>query len=455
MKKAVAFLLSLAVLSTSALAGCSQGSNSGTAGSSSGGKSSVSIAYQISGTTDPFGTWLAGVTKAFNAQNPDITVKPVPITADENTFYTKLDLEMKSAKTCPDVVTEDTFLINSDAAAGYLQPLTSRVNNWSDWSKFITNIKQGVTGSDKNVYGVPYNTDSRGLWYNKDVFAKAGLPANWQPKNWDDILSACKAIKEKCPDVVPFWAPVSKAEGEGTSIQEYEMLLYGTGERLVDSDNKYIVSSPGILASLQLLQTIFKSGYGPKLSDVINSQASNVAVSSFLNKGKLGIFLMGTWIGYNYMSNGSSPWPEYTSKLGLAAMPTSKGQDPGTITMSGGWAFSIPKNSAHQDAAWKFIQFASSKDNIMNIEKAQGTLTTRTDVAQDSAYTSIPFNGIASKFLETAQFRPADSNYPKVSTAIQTMVESVVTSTKTPEQAMATYASDVKQIVGTDHTVTK
>lgn len=423
--------------------------------SSSGNSKTVTVAYQISGTADPFGTWLKDVTKQYNAKNPGITIKAAPINADENTFYTKLDLEMKSGNTCPDVVTEDTFLINSDAAAGYIQPISDKVSSWSDWSQFITNIKQGVTGSDGKVYGIPYSTDSRGLWYNKTVFAKAGLPADWQPKSWNDVLAACKAIKEKCPGVVPFWTPVSKAEGEATSMQDYEMLLYGTGERLLDSNNKYIVGSSGILDSLNFISTIFKSGYGPSMADIMNGQASNTASQTFLNKDKLGIYLMGNWITGNYISTGASPWPDYTKNLGFAAMPTEKGQDPGTITLAGGWALSIPTKAKNASGAWDFIKFAMNKDNLQSVDIALGNLTTRSDVATDSEYTKTPFNDVASKFLETAQFRPTDTNYPKVSTAIQTMVESVATGSSTPEKAMAQYATDVKGIVGNDKVVTK
>lgn len=94
--------------------------------------------------------------------------------------------------------------------------------------------EKGVTASDGKVYGVPYNTDSRGLWYNKEIFKRAGLPEDWRPKNWDEVLDAARTIKEKEPDVVPIWMNMGKATGEATSMQTYEMLLYGTGERLYD-----------------------------------------------------------------------------------------------------------------------------------------------------------------------------------------------------------------------------
>ena len=116
--------------------------------------------------------------------------------------------------------------------------------------------------------------------YNRDILAQAGVISkgqDWEPKNWNDILDACKAVKEKCPDVVPFWCNSGVATGEATSMQTYEMLLYGTGERLLSDDDKWIVKSQGILDSLNFLQDIYTNGYGPDLSLVLNGQASNTS----------------------------------------------------------------------------------------------------------------------------------------------------------------------------------
>ena len=63
-------------------------------------------------------------------------------------------------------------------------------------------MKEVVT-TDGKVYGIPYCTDTRGLWYNREILTTAGVIAegeDWAPKTWDDILDACAKIKDKCPD---------------------------------------------------------------------------------------------------------------------------------------------------------------------------------------------------------------------------------------------------------------
>jgi multiple sugar transport system substrate-binding protein len=278
-------------------------------------KKTITITYRDDGIGEEgsFYKWIKEVSASY--PNNNVEIKPTPIQASEGDYFAKIALALKSKDTAPDIVTEDTFILNSDASAGFLEPLDERLNGWEDWTNgsFIEAMKKGVTASDGKVYGVPYNTDSRGLWYNKEIFKKAGLPEDWQPKSWDDILSTARTIKEKAgEDVVPIWMNLGKATGEATSMQTYEMLLYGTGDRLFDNDTgKWIIKSQGILDALSFIETINKEKLGPPLSKVLNGQAGNTSSREYLPQGKLAISLDGSWITGNYFESGASPWPEY------------------------------------------------------------------------------------------------------------------------------------------------
>ncbi|MGG6314466.1 ABC transporter substrate-binding protein [Paenibacillus macerans] len=435
------------------LFGCSK-SDEGANGS---GKTTITITYRDDGAGEK-GTLYKWITEiAADYPNQNVEIKPTPIQASEGDYFAKIALALKSKDTAPDIVTEDTFILNSDASAGYLEPLDDRLKEWEDWTNgsFIEAMKKGVTASDGKVYGVPYNTDSRGLWYNKEIFKQVGLPEDWQPKNWDEVLDAARTVKEKAPDIVPIWMNMGKATGEATSMQTYEMLLYGTGERLYDdASGKWIIQSQGILDALGFIETVNKEQLGPPLSKLLNGQAGNTASREYLPQGKLAISLDGSWITGNYLENGAAPWPEYKDVLGFAPMPTSQGQEPGSITLAGGWALSIPSNAKHKDEAWEFIKYALNKDNSQKLVTASGNITVRADVAKDPGYTKMPFNEIATEYLQNAEFRPAQDKYPEVSTQIQTMVESVATGTS-PADAAKKYAQDVTRIVGEDHILQK
>lgn len=443
--------LSAALVATS-FAGCGSGSsNSSDSGSSS--QVTLKFTYRDDG-SGTYKKWIEDVNKKYN--NPKVKVVAAPITASEGDYFTKIDLALKSGINCPDLLTEDTFMLNSDASAGYLEDLTDRLSKWSDWtSQFDDALKKGVTAANGKVYAVPYSTDSRGLWYNKEVFKKAGLPTDWQPKTWDDILSTCKTIKEKCPDVVPFWMNSGKATGEATSMQTYEMLLYGASGTLYNSSSKkWVIKSSEMSDALNFINSIYKNGYGPSLSLVLNGEAGNTFARQYMPKGKVAIGLDGYWTTGNWIKGGAAEWDGYTEKVGFAQMPTSKGQAPGTVTMAGGWSLAIPAQSKHKDAAFELLKFAMNKENMLAIDKASGFLTVRKDVAADESYLSIPFNKQATEMLKNAIFRPAVDKYSSVTTEIQIMVESVVTG-KTVDEAITKYGQDVTRIVGSDKVESK
>lgn len=384
----------------------------------------------------------------------EVELDIAPITASEGDYFTKIALQLADPGTCPDLVSEDTFQLPNDVAAEYLTNLDEYVKDYEDWNNgsYFESMKKGVS-VDGSVYGIPYCTDTRGLWYNKEILAKAGVIAEggeWEPKSWQDILDACAKIKENCPDVVPFWCNASVASGEGTSMQTYEMLLYGTGERLITDDGKWIVESEGILDSLQFLSDIFSNGYGPSLSLVLNGQAGATAAQEYMPNDKLGIFLDGNWACSNWREGGAAPVENYAEKFGFAAMPTSEGQAPGSVTLAGGWAFSIPQNADTKDITFEFIQELMKPENYLPGILQQGNLCTRTDVAEMEEYAAEPFYKKATDFLETADFRPQNDQYSTVSTSIPQMVEAVVTGTS-PEDAMKQYGVEVARNVGEEN----
>ncbi len=140
-----------------AVSACSQGSTTKQpdAGSSqSSGPAHIKIAYQQWGPGVVMKNFLTGVKAEYESANPGSTVEILPIVASENDYYTKLQLMMRSPNTAPDVVYEDTFLINSDITAGYLRPLDDYIKNWDQWSQFEDTAKGAAKALDGKTYGV-------------------------------------------------------------------------------------------------------------------------------------------------------------------------------------------------------------------------------------------------------------------------------------------------------------
>jgi multiple sugar transport system substrate-binding protein len=115
--KRILSVVAVAAVAAAALTGC-------TSAGDSGGKV-IKVAYQKFGTFTQMDAQMKRVKKQYEAEYKGSTVKLIPIQAAENDYYTKLSLMNRSASTAPDVAYEDTFLIKSDASAGYLAPLDS------------------------------------------------------------------------------------------------------------------------------------------------------------------------------------------------------------------------------------------------------------------------------------------------------------------------------------------
>ncbi|MEU6103500.1 extracellular solute-binding protein [Streptomyces flaveolus] len=438
-------LVTLTALASTALAACSSGSGSD--------PDTVKVSFKQStdNSVKVMDTYLADIKKQFEKAHPGKKVELVPIKAPDSEYYTKVQQMLRSPKTAPDLVYEDTFLINSDITSGYLKPLDAYLAKWQDWDRFIDTAKAAAEGEDGKTYGVPDGTDTRGLWFSKDVFAKAGLPADWQPKTWDDVLSAARTIKEKVPGVTPLNVYTGKPAGEAATMQGFEMLLYGTNDGTTDplydkGSKKWIAAGQGFKDSLAFVETVYKEKLGPEVSDALDPNFSTTVRGELLPQGKLGIALDGSWLPQDWLEGSGHEWPEWSEKLGLAAMPTQKGQAPGKVSMSGGWTWAIPAKAANPDLAFEFIKTMQTKANAQKWYVANSGIAVREDVASDPAYVRAqPGIKFFTDLVAHTHYRPAYPAYPKVSVAVQEAMEGVTTGDLSVEEAARGYDEALKE----------
>ena len=391
--------------------------------------------------------YLADIKKQFEKANPGKKVELVPIKAPDSEYYTKLQQMLRSAKTAPDLVYEDTFLINSDITSGYLKPLDAYLAKWPDWNRFIDTAKAAAKAEDGKTYGVPDGTDTRGLWYDKGIFAKAGLPADWQPKTWDEVLDAARTIKRRVPDVTPLNVYTGKPAGEAAAMQGFEMLLYGPEDRLYDdAAKKWIAGSQGFEDALSFVETVYREKLGPDVSTALDPNIQTIVRGDLLPKGKLGINLDGSWLPQDWLPGSGHEWPEWSSRLGLAYMPTQHGQAPGKVSMSGGWTWAVPAKAANPDLAFDFIRTMQTKANAQKWYVANSGISVREDVAADPAYARAqPGIKFFTDLVASTHYRPAYPAYPKVSTAIQEAMEGVTTGDASVEEAAGNYDDSLKE----------
>lgn len=431
-----------------ALAAC--GSGGGAGGDDA---TTITVAYQKTAQYVQLDDVLHKAKAEYEAAHEGMTVDLVPIEAEQDQYFTKLALMNGSANTAPDVIYEDTFQIRSDAAAGYLHPLDEYVEAWDDWAQFPENARQAGLGDDGSVYGVSMGTDTRGLYYNKDLFARAGLPTDWQPETWNDILAAARTLKEQLPDVIPLNVYAGKAAGEVTTMQGFEMLMYGTEDQLYDADTqKWNTGSQGFVDSLAFLDTLYSEGLAPSLDIALDASVGARVSGELLPQGKLAMAVDGSWLPGHWVE-GDNAWPDWEDTLGLAAMPTQHGQEPGVTSMSGGWTLAVGAHAGDPQAAFDFIAVALDRENSLKFDTEHSQIAVRTDVATDPEYLAHnPSVEFFSALVEHTHFRPATPDYSQISATIQVAAEAMATGQSTPAEAAARYDDGLISIVGDDAT---
>ncbi|NNG39297.1 extracellular solute-binding protein [Flexivirga sp. ID2601S] len=421
------------------LSGC--GSDSGDA---------VKLTYKQFGSGTIMGDFLRGVSSQFAAAGAGFDVDLIPLVASENDYYTKTELMMSSGRTAPDLIYEDTFILNSDIAAGYLRPIDDYLATWPDWKLYYPTTRDAVKYTDGKHYGVPLSTDTRAIWFNRRLLAKAGLPERWQPRTWDDILTAARTIKQKLPGVVPINIWSSKAMGEATAMQGFEMLLYGTGSTLYDEQQrKWVTGSPGFTDALRFMRTISAEKLGLQLSDALDPNMADRLYNTMWPHDKIAMAVDGSWIPGGWTDS----WPDWAGSMSVAKMPTQHGAAPGVVTMSGGFCWAIPKRAKNPDRAFEFVRTMCNRTNNTDYCIKDSQIAVRSDVAAEPRYQkSSPTTKFMTSLVKDTTYRPALAPYPQISNAIQIACEAMLIGSKSPAAAAAAYDSMLIDIVGRDQT---
>jgi multiple sugar transport system substrate-binding protein len=194
---------------------------------------------------------------------------------------------------------------------------------------------------DDKMYGLPYDGETTGLFYRKDLFEAAGIAA--PPKTWEELEAAAKALTTEdkygyimfAPEAAYYWYPY----------------LWQNGGELLSEDGKTILfnSDAGKEAAefyVGLAQ------YSPP--DFLNSNSYDGRVA--FATGQVGMYVAGAW----FASVMQAEYPEINDLWGAAPLPQKKR----CATTIAGDALVIPAQSKNPDAAWKWIEFLSAPQNM-------------------------------------------------------------------------------------------
>jgi len=389
---------------------------------------------------------------------------PVVVNPLDNSNITdakqQIALDLKAGQGS-DLFSFDGFWLPEFVDGGLIKPLDELVGpetaDWEGWAQIPDSIKTILAYNGK-TYGIPRGTDARVIWYNKDIIEKAGYDRDsFQPKSWAELLDAARKIKETSPDVTPFQLNAGTAMGEASTLQGYTMALLGAGHHVYDFDQKkWIVSSPAILDTLNLYNTIYNTdGLGDTRWQLVKN-GRDLSFQAF-SEGKVGMLVEGDYLWRSILipKGGDFAMADRDTKVGFAKMPAEepgkgfRGQD--FVTISGGTGFIINPNTKAAKEAWALLTFMYSKDELTELQKLEPRIRPRLDVP---VVGDPVMSKMVTDVLPLTTIRPQLPLYSKVSEQIQLMTERVVSGEMTPQQAMEAYAKAVTEIVGADNAIT-
>jgi multiple sugar transport system substrate-binding protein len=414
MKKVELFRFATGAAVLALVAGGLTGS-AGVASASS--KVTISVAYAANTTFDttPLGlTWWTTVKKEYEAKYPNVTVKLVAVDGGEPDFLTKLALLYHSSSTAPTIAQFPSSEIALYASTNYLKPLNKMLTG-SAWFAQFPPVLQNEGKINGKIYAVPAGENDNALYYDKAILKKAGIPLPWQPKNWKDIVSAAQKIKKAEPKVIPLWLNAGTSAGAGGAEFGILNLLAGSSTPTIEtSSGKLVVSSPGLLQTLNFYHTVFSEGLGAPTAQLFSpNNAPNIPSADFA-KGTLGIALSANFIGGNWTKQVSFPyWPKASTAMGVAGLPRANGK--GYASTLSGWDYGISSGAtgAQATAAMNFLNIAQDSTNLINAANWAGWVPPVKSDWTVPLYTNFasPFNEEFGKILPYSTELPSDSNY--------------------------------------------
>jgi multiple sugar transport system substrate-binding protein len=179
----------------------------------------------------------------FHVVNPTITVKVQTI--NWNDFDTKVQTMVQNRE-YPDITEGDYF--SNYAQEGLLYKVS---DVFSDPGNLMPVFKE--LGSYGGVqYGLPFTTSARALFYNKTIFAEAGITT--PPATWDEI--AADAAKIEVKGKIGFGLPLGPEEAQAETL----LWFLGNGGGYQDAAGKWVIDSPQNVETLDFMTKLVKAG---------------------------------------------------------------------------------------------------------------------------------------------------------------------------------------------------
>ncbi|MEV7321275.1 sugar ABC transporter substrate-binding protein [Streptomyces sp. NPDC093970] len=289
----------------------------------------------------------------------------------------------------PDVLNIGNTWSASLQATGALLPWDAKNFDKIGGKDRFVDSALGSTGAEgKDPAAVPLYSMAYALYYNKKIFADAGIAK--PPVTWDELVADGKKIQAKGKSVLG-------AEGGNVSENIHHVFVFAKqhGADFFTADGKPNFTDPKVVDAVKQYVDLMAKDKVIPTGDA--EYAQNQSVSDFA-KGKQAMLLWQS-ASANLKSQGMSE-----SDYGIAPVPVQSGT-PGTgaqvNSMVAGINISVFKNSKNLDGATKFVKFMTSDDEQKILNTAYSSIPPVKAAQEDAAFNS-PANAVLKNTLATS-----------------------------------------------------
>lgn len=315
---------------------------------------------------------------------------------------------------------------------GLLEPLDGYIakDNFDANALGESNIQ--MSKIDNKLYGLPYIKSKFMLYYNKDLFDKAGVAYPTDDWTWNDFREAAKKLTsgEGSNKIWGFTMPDWPQTWGGMATQ--------TGLKYVNPDNTLNLDKPAFKDALQFkydLSMVDKSG--PSLAE---NKTTKTHYAKQFSAGNIGMLISGDWSIGQIASNQNN---DFKFKYDITNIPHPEGVAKGTTFGAPRYLLMNSKSDQKtKDAAWEVMKYLSSEDVALILAKYAINLPAlNTPKVEETFLKNLPdFVGNGKMVLENVPYveeLPMHVASNAINKAMGEEAELALTGTKSIDQAIA------------------
>ncbi len=288
---------------------------------------------------------------AFNESHPDIELVPQS-TPGTNGYATQDVAKLLAAIASgnpPDVTWLDRFTAAQFASRGALMA----IDNYVEMQGFDVNNYYDYTINELRfngqIWGLPWDTDTRPMYWNKEVFREVGLDPEAPPKTWDDLMLYSEKITRV--DENGKFQRIGYIPGYGNTW----LYLYGyaNGAQFLSEDGRTaLLNEPELVEALEYVVSFYESLGGTEKVAAYQSTFQGETNDPFLT-GQVGMLVT--------VNNATQGYARYNPDLDYGStLPPAPAGKPQT-TWSGGWSYAIPRGAKHPAEAFEVIRWLTTE----------------------------------------------------------------------------------------------